>query len=234
MNYISEHGVVNIDYAPYVYILILVTIILLLNKKIKVKLWELFLLTGLFILAFLSIKNIALLFILSMLVYSRLFSLFDYSSVEPYVWNKYFISFLLVFFAFAFLISYQKNSKKEFVDESSYPVSASEFIINNLDYENARIYNQYDFGSYLLFKKIPVYIDSRADLYLKEFNKDCLVFEDYFDAKNNNNYRSVFNKYDITHVLLRNNTSLYRTISNRENYKILYQDDYFTLYELGD
>ena len=44
----------------------------------------------------------------------------------------------------------------QYVDESTYPVKASEFILENIDLQTARFYNEYNYGSYLLFKGIPV------------------------------------------------------------------------------
>ena len=232
MSHINEHSPITINEYLYVYLFLFATIVLLLFKKTKIKLRDLFLLLGLFIIAFSSIKNISVLLILSMFSYCRLLSSFDYSSVEPYLWNKYFISVLLLLFGISLFVTYNTYSKKDYIDSKSYPVEASKFIKENLDYKNVRIFNQYDYGSYLLYEGIPVFIDSRADLYLEEFNKDCTVFVDYFDARYN--YKYQFKKYDIKYVILRNNTSLYSTITTHENYKRIYKDDYFTIYELGD
>lgn len=33
-----------------------------------------------------------------------------------------------------------------------------------------KLFNEYNYGSYLLYKGVPVFIDSRADLYAPEFN----------------------------------------------------------------
>ena len=46
------------------------------------------------------------------------------------------------------------------------------FVISNdmFDIKNMRIFNEYNFGSQLLFRGIPVFIDSRCDLYSPEFN----------------------------------------------------------------
>ena len=38
----------------------------------------------------------------------------------------------------------------------------------NINVDEMRIFNEYNFGSYLLLNDIPVFIDSRADLYTKE------------------------------------------------------------------
>lgn len=230
---INEHSPITISGSySYVYVLCFLTIILLLNKKVKIKLRELFLLTGLFILAFSSIKNISLLILLSIFTFSRLLSTFNYKNIEPYLWNKYFITALLSIFVITFALSFITYSKRDYVNEKIYPVQASNFIIENLDYENIRLFNQYDYGSYLLYRGIPVFIDSRADLYLEEFNKDCTVFKDYFDTKYN--YDLYFSKYQITHVILKNNTPLATTIRNYENYKVIYKDENFTIYDLGD
>ena len=232
MSHISEHTPINISNYLYVYLLLFATIILILCKKAKIKLRELFLLLGLFIIAFSSIKNISLLLILSMFTYCRLFSAFNYNSVEPFLWNKYFISILILLFGVSFFVTFKVYSERKYVDIASYPTKAVDFIKENLDVENIRLFNQYDYGSYLLFNDIPVFIDSRADLYLKEFNKDCTVFEDYFNAKYN--YKLYFKEYNITHVILKNTTPLFSTISNNENYKVLYKDYAFTIYEIGD
>ena len=43
-------------------------------------------------------------------------------------------------------------------------------MLQNLDVKNIKLFNEYNYGSYLLYKGIPVFIDSRADLYAPEFN----------------------------------------------------------------
>lgn len=67
-----------------------------------------------------------------------------------------------------------REKHDSYVDDKSYPVSASNYIINDLipkvGVEKLRLYNEYNYGSYLLFRGIPVFIDSRADLYAPEFN----------------------------------------------------------------
>lgn len=38
-----------------------------------------------------------------------------------------------------------------------------------------KIYNEYNYGSYLLFRGIPVFVDSRADLYTPQFNGEKMM-----------------------------------------------------------
>ena len=64
---------------------------------------------------------------------------------------------------------YQKTNDK-FIDQSSYPIKAADYILENLEIDKIKLYNEYNYGSYLLYRGIPVFIDSRADLYTPEFN----------------------------------------------------------------
>ena len=67
-----------------------------------------------------------------------------------------------------------------YIDESTYPVQACDYILNNIDLGQARFYNEYNYGSYMLYRGIPVFIDSRADLYAPEFSgKQDDIFMDF-------------------------------------------------------
>ena len=94
-----------------------------------------------------------------------------------------------------------------------------------------RIFNHYNYGSYLLLRDIPVFIDSRADLYTKQFSGfDYDIFDDYSFI--HNNYQEKFEFYGITHVLLYKKTNaLYTLLSVDNNYKLIYEDEYFVFYE---
>ena len=62
-----------------------------------------------------------------------------------------------------------------------------------------KLFNDYNYGSYLLFKGIPVFIDSRADLYSPEFNKGKDIFSDYLNISGLSNwYEDKFEEYGVT------------------------------------
>ena len=131
-------------------------------------------------------------------------------------------------------VKHQKDDK--FVNEESYPVAACDYILENIDVENARFYNEYNFGSYMLFRGIPVFIDSRADLYAPEFNgdKDKDIFSDFINTSSIGKfYEDTFEKYNITHVILgkKSKTNMIIRKTNDKNYKELYSDDNFIVYE---
>ena len=123
-----------------------------------------------------------------------------------------------------------------YVSTSSYPVAACDYILENIDLSTARFYNEYNFGSYMLFRGIPVFIDSRADLYAPEFsgNKDEDIFSDFINTSSISTfYEDTYEKYNITHVILgkksKNNMLIVKT--HDKNYKEIYSDDNFVIYE---
>lgn len=120
---------------------------------------------------------------------------------------------------------------KEFVDVEVYPTQAVEYILENVDIENMRIYNGFNYGSYLELKGIPAFMDSRSEVYCEEFN-DTTILQDVMNIENGSvSYKEIFEKYDITHVLIPINNIINIYISDDDEYKILYQDDAFVLYE---
>lgn len=133
----------------------------------------------------------------------------------------------------------KKNIRNNYVDTSSYPVEASDWILSNLDVENMKLYNEYNYGSYLLFRGIPVFIDSRCDLYTPEFNADeehDIEGRDIFsDALNIAgvavNYENKFEQYGVTHVILYENSKLAMVLAKDSNYKKIYEEGNFVIFE---
>ena len=120
----------------------------------------------------------------------------------------------------------------KFVNEKSYPVEATKFIKENIDIQQMKLFNEYNYGSYLLLHDIPVFIDSRADLYSPEFNKGTSVFSDFMNISGISvYYEDKFESYGITHVIIKRNSKLNLLISRDDNYKELYKDDNFCVYE---
>lgn len=151
-----------------------------------------------------------------------------------------FVTIALVLAAGFHFISEKNDSS--FVDESTYPVKACDYILENIDVKNSRFYNDYNFGSYMLFRGIPVFIDSRADLYAPEFNtptgnpddgKD--IFMDFINVSGiATYYEPLFDDYKMTHVITYKNSKLAMLINNRndDKYKEIYSDKHFIIYEI--
>ena len=123
----------------------------------------------------------------------------------------------------------------DYINESTYPVQACDYILENIDLGKAKFYNEYNYGSYMLYRGIPVFIDSRADLYAPEFSgKEDDIFMDFIETSGISVfYEDTFEKYGITHVITYSNSKMNMIIekTNDPNYNKLYEDKYFTIYE---
>ncbi len=234
-NYILEHQMSTLKDS--VFTLTIVIEVLLVGAFSKIKLSDLLLLIGLSLMSIMSIRHIGLLAILVSICLARTYKYFIDAiniDVDKYMY-KFFskkgiliLSFIAV--GIFFYVNLSSQLKNSYIDEKIYPVEGVKYIKNNLDYKNVRIFNDYNFGSYLLLNDIPVFIDSRADLYTKEFSGlDYDIFDDYMHVSNN--YEKLFDFYNISHVFIYNNIVLSGYLINDDNYKIVYNDKNFILFE---
>ncbi len=248
---ISEHLPMTIIHHIEALVGIVAIVLVLVCTKAKIKLRDAFMICGLILLAIYSKRQESILFLVGAIIFNKLLTqaLENYKEdgikmLESILLSKIpiaLISLLIVILSVHFILQKEGNA---FVSKSTYPVDASEWILNNLDLEEIKLFNQYNYGSYLLYKGIPVFIDSRADLYAPEFNtstgktkdgKD--IFGDFIDAEYLNVfYEEIFEKYDITHVILYRNSKMNLMICNTNDgkYNCLYEDKYFTVYEIKE
>ena len=245
---ISEHlPLTLIDNKP-ILISLAVLIGLLIFADVKIRLRDVFMFGGLTLLALMSRRQVSMLVLFGGMVFARvltdLVTKYDKKgTTEVMTFMTTTIGEILTIL-FVFSISYYvyvPHSNSPYISVSSYPVEASTWIKENLDYKNIRLFNDYNYGSYLLFEDIPVFIDSRCDLYTPEFNGEKGedgkydgrdIFSDYMNISSiATDYEKKFNEYDITHVITKSNSKLNMLIAKDDNYTELYSDDYFKIYE---
>ena len=235
-SYIEEHQMLSWVNSPFTIIIAFETIFLTIISKVKLR--DLFMICGLVLMSIVSTRHLSLLALIGTICFSRLFSMFlenlsfDFDDMLLKFFNKKvvgLVAFLIVIVGSFLLFNFE--SKKDFIDKELYPVEAVKYIKENIDIDEMRIFNEYNFGSYLLLNDIPVFIDSRADLYTKQFSGfKHDIFDDY--AYITMNYSEKFDFYGITHVLIyKEDNQLYNLLKNNKNYINLYEDDYFVLYE---
>ena len=236
--YISEmQHFIPIGHASFlIFIVILVEFLIFLPSKLKLE--HGFLILGLLIMTLSSNRYLALLIFIGSFVLSDLitqcFTIYVAENIYPVevFLTSPVVALILVIVTSAYSIStIIENKNIDFVNEKLYPIEATNYILENIDYQNMRIYNSYNFGSYLMLNNIPVFIDSRLDVYCSEFNNTD-VFHNYIDIVSDlEYYEDVFSKYDFTHILLKNDEVILKYLKRDTNYTILYEDEYFTLFE---
>ena len=219
--------------------MLVVYVIIALATKAKIKVRDLLLFFGLFIMAILAVRNQSFFFIIGMIPLARLvnnfFETYDNEKLlEKLICklNKNSILALLgVFILICMLPNIVQRTKEEYVDKTAYPVDATEYILNNLDYQNMRIYDHFNFGSYLEFKGIKTFIDSRCEVYCREFNNVDILEDWYLVVNGQKHYDDLFDKYDIDYAIVYNTERINTYLNKDENYHKLYEDDYFSIYE---
>ena len=231
-SFIQEHLPPDI---PKLIILISFSLIIILLSVInKIKAHQLFFVLGLSFMAFSSDRHIALYTIFIFPILADLFNQIfikinidiDNYTLKYLLSNIGIIIITIILLILTGLFIYF-NKDEKYYSEEDYPIQATNFILNNLDYKNIKLLNEYNYGSFLLFYDIPVFIDSRADLYTKEFNHKQDIFQDYMDK----DYNYIIKKYNITHIISQKDSNLYSFIKNH-NYNIIYEDKYFIVCEV--
>lgn len=266
MKNINEHLPLTLINNTPILCTIIVLLTVLLFTRVKIRLSDLFMLGGLCFMMFNSRRQQSMFVLIGSVSFIRVLTNLVKMNYEKEEFNKKFVNKFTVFALIAIILTlslhfYKKVKNDSYINKSTYPVEASEWILNNLDTSKIRLFNEYNYGSYLLYKGIPVFIDSRADLYAPEFNaptklfkdvKDILVdnsdvgtfygdvfgkdiFNDFINSSNIGTfYGDVFEKYKVTHVILYKNSKMNMIITkaDSEKYKELYSDNKFVIYEV--
>ena len=207
----------------------------------KIRLSDLFMLGGLIFLTFYTRRQFSMFTLICVMILNRLINAlldkYDPEGCKKAIDKMTTITGMIVTICLVLTISviqYKPKMKNHFIDENSYPVEAATYILENLDINNIKLYNEYNYGSYLIFRGIPVFIDSRADLYAPEFNPGEEIFNDYINLANVNvdNVEEELDKYGITYMLMYKKSKLRKFVEqNTEKYNLLYEDDSFCLFE---
>ena len=245
-NSINEHQPVTLAESENFAIALVMFLIILTFMDSKIKLRDLFMLTGVTILAFVSRRQIAIFTIgatpILVKLISEFFEKYDKKTCDKLIkacTSIVGIVVILVGFLYFAKEDYKEKVNQEYINTSDYPVAAVEWIKNNIDLSTLKIYNEYNYGSYLLYQDIPVFIDSRADLYSPEFNSvegylhsGYDIFSDALDIPSlSTGYEEVFEKYGVNHVILYANAKMCLLLNEDENYELLYDDNNFRVYE---
>ena len=241
MSNISEHLPLTLINNRSILAVFILFLAILIFTDTKITLRDLFMLGGLTLLCFMSRRQISLFVIVCGFIFEKLLVNFinkydkdgcDKLTKAMTSWLGKIVTILVVILISLYF--YRNKIYSKVVDDSTYPVAACDYIIENLDTKTMRIYNEYNYGSYLLYRGIPVFIDSRAELYTPQFNgvagRD--IFSDYINISNiSTYYEDKFESYGITHVIVKRNAKLNMFLSRDKKYKQLYVDKYYVIYE---
>ena len=240
---ISEHLPLTLINNKDAMSILIIFLAILIFTKVKIKLSDLFMLSGLCYLMFSTRRQLSMLTLICSVVLGKLlvelinkYTKYGIEEFEKTFKHIGVVACLTVLIVLMCCDAIKPKLDDQYVNSNTYPVAACDYILGNIDLSKARFYNEYNYGSYMLFRGIPVFIDSRADLYAPEFNgnKDEDIFSDFINTSSISKfYEETYEKYNITHVILgkksKNNMIIVKT--HDSNYKELYSDDNFVIYE---
>ena len=246
---INEHLPLTLTDNQEFAIALVIFLLVLIFTDTKIRLSDLFMLMGVTYLAFKSRRQVSMFALFAGPVLASLIGNFvnkydkeTFQKIERFVTGWFGATVVICCFIILSTNIIKPHLRDEYIEVGSYPVEASDWILKNLDVENIKLYNEYNYGSYLLFRGIPVFIDSRCDLYSPEFNgtynKEEKEYEgrDIFsDALNIAavavDYETKFEEYGVTHVILYENAKLAMILEDDPNYDLIYSDDNFVIFE---
>ena len=215
---------------------IIITLAIIAFTKIKINLSDAFMLVGMALMAINMNRTVFyFIFVGSIFIIKMVNDFLEEYNIYEYNMSKKITKITSLVFI-VLIVSYSSiniSSKllDDYVDTLSYPVYACDYINRFIDKDNMRIYNTFNYGSYIEYKGIKAFIDSRSGMFSEEFN-DTTVLEDFNNINGGvKHYRDVFNKYDINYVLINNGNLISVYIADDEEWNMIYNDDGFSLYE---
>ncbi len=218
---------------------------IIINKNPNTKILIVFMICGLIILMLYFGRQKSIFIIIGLICINRIISEFcnshnssiDKQLVEAIMRKSVIVIIIICFIIVDFCLIFEKRND-QYVDEKTYPVEMSNYILDyfkETGFYNVRIFNEYNYGSYLLYRGIPVFIDSRADLYSPEFNSGVNVFEDSESVGSfEMDIDELVEKYNITHIILSNQSQLNKVLKKIEGtkYKLVKEDENFSFYKI--
>ena len=210
----------------------------MLATKSQMKLSDVLLFFGLYFMAILARRNQAFLYLIGTIPVVRLitnfFDTYDTENILEKVNNFFTKNWVLGCTTIVNVIGLSSNMftriREKYVNEKKYPVEAVKYIKENLDYKNLKIYNGFNYGSYIEYSGIKAFVDSRSEIYTEGFN-NVTILKDWLETSRGNvNYNETFEKYGIDYAIVENSEIINTYISADEKYEKVYEDETFSIY----
>jgi hypothetical protein len=111
------------------------------------------------------------------------------------------------------------------VETAHYPAAALDWIEEN-GLAGRRVYNSYNWGGYLLWRGIPVFVDGRADVY-----GDAFLDEYVLAYQLRGNWRRPLERYGVEYVLIESGASLEALLEESDGWRRVYRDALAVIFE---
>ena len=235
VKFITEHKPLVLADVKYVLAGIILIVVLLAFFKVKCRLDLLLLCGGTLYMALNSYRHIGLLVYLGWT--ALFFLLFGALRLIPLNFRervKKSVIPVLVIIALAVLGLANNNVLNfRYDDPSIVSDEALDFLKENYDVKELRLFNDYAYGAYMLFEDVPVFIDSRVNEYTKEFDPSLErdVFNDYIAIVSlYDNWQEVVDYYDFDGYYIAKGSALNVFLSTRADVEPVWENDRMIIY----
>jgi len=107
-----------------------------------------------------------------------------------------------------------------------FPVDAVDFLEREGWVETRRGYNHFDWGGYLIWRGVPVFIDGRPDMYGNEF---MLMYMQTLAVSPE--WRDPLRMYDVDYVLTKPEGSLHVLLTESDDWQEVYNDGVASVFD---
>lgn len=114
--------------------------------------------------------------------------------------------------------------KERLLEHARYPAEALEFIREH-GLAERRMYNSYNWGGYLIWHGLPVFIDGRADVY-----GDAFIHEYMLAYWLLGDWRVPLDKYEVEYILIESELPLARLLEETDEWVQIYRDEVAVIY----
>lgn len=211
------------DFVVYNSILFLVLFVALLIsmflKRKKYSLHSMFLVLGLAFMAFLNLRNMSLFLIGAFPFITLVFKKKIKQEIPVYIYCFFGILLISVFIF--------RASNNVYKLEDNNMNNVVHFLNSNYENkENIVLFNYFNDGPYLEYCGYKTYIDTRAEVFIKNNNHKYDVLEEYFNVLSGNiDYSKFVEKYKFTHLIVAKDSYIYDFLIKNSDYQIVYKED---------
>ncbi len=114
--------------------------------------------------------------------------------------------------------SAHKVAANEAAIVARYPVAAVDFLEQS-GLTQQRGYNSYNWGGYLIWRDVPVFVDGRADVYGDDF---LFYYRQTFDALPT--WREPLDAYAVDYIIMETGSSLTALLAASGEWQVVYGD----------
>lgn len=122
------------------------------------------------------------------------------------------------------LYAFAKIAGNEAAIAARYPVTAVDYLESS-GLAAGRGYNSYNWGGYLIWRELPVFIDGRADVYGDDF---MIYYRRTMDLREN--WRAPLAEYDVDYVMMERDAALFTLLEATGAWREIYADDVARIY----